>query len=132
MVNRIYKFCYFSLRGAYKLAYLHKKMEKFGFGYYHAEVAYRYMWRMRRMFGAKKMYAYRWHSNSILILEPEWVEVVTEMLLSLLSQESHLVRVVVTNVFKILSPHMTTPALDLVINVSYNNINKISCQTRVL
>ncbi|XP_013379455.1 myb-binding protein 1A-like protein isoform X2 [Lingula anatina] len=49
--------------------------------------------------------------------EPEWVEVITEILLSLLSQPSHLVRVVVSSVFRMLCPHMTTDALQLIIDV---------------
>ena len=48
--------------------------------------------------------------------EPEWVEVVTEMLLSLLSQQSHLVRVVVTTVFSMLTPHLTPAALQLIMS----------------
>ena len=50
--------------------------------------------------------------------EPEWVEVVTELLLSLLSQSSHLVRVVVKNVFSLLIPHLTRTSLDVIFNVS--------------
>nr|XP_002731208.1 PREDICTED: myb-binding protein 1A-like protein-like [Saccoglossus kowalevskii] len=49
--------------------------------------------------------------------EPEWIEVVTEILLSLLSQSSHLIRIVVDNVFKIICPHMTKEALQLLLDV---------------
>ena len=50
--------------------------------------------------------------------EPEWVEVVTEMLLSLLSQPSNAVRSVVTTVFAMLCPHITAGALQLILDVS--------------
>ncbi|XP_070572411.1 myb-binding protein 1A-like protein [Ptychodera flava] len=49
--------------------------------------------------------------------EPEWIEVVTEILLSLLSQPSHLLRVVVDNVFKIICPHLTRDALQILLDV---------------
>ena len=50
--------------------------------------------------------------------EPDWVEVITELLLSMLSEQSHLVRVVVNTVFRMLCPHMTTVALQLILDVS--------------
>ena len=52
-----------------------------------------------------------------IVAEPEWVEVITELLLSMLSEQSHLVRVVVNTVFRMLCPHMTTVALQLILDV---------------
>ncbi|XP_038056310.1 myb-binding protein 1A-like protein isoform X2 [Patiria miniata] len=49
--------------------------------------------------------------------EPEWVEVVTEILLSLLSKPSHLLRTVVDGVFKMICPHMTKEALQLLLDI---------------
>ena len=50
--------------------------------------------------------------------EPEWVDVVIDLLLSLLSQQSHLVRVVVNMLFHMLCPHVTTQSLHLILDVS--------------
>ena len=50
--------------------------------------------------------------------EPEWVDVVTELLLSLLMQSSHLVRVVVGNVFSMLVPLITDQSIQLILDVS--------------
>ena len=50
--------------------------------------------------------------------EPEWVEVVTDLLLSLLAQKSHLVRSVVKTVFTLLSGNLTSQALELILDVS--------------
>ncbi|KAM9320060.1 myb-binding protein 1A [Gastrophryne carolinensis] len=49
--------------------------------------------------------------------KPEWVEVMVEILLSLLSQPSKLFRIVSRNVFKKICPHMTRNALQLILNV---------------
>ncbi|XP_073430787.1 myb-binding protein 1A [Dendrobates tinctorius] len=49
--------------------------------------------------------------------EPEWVEVMVEILLSLFSQPSRLFRVVSRNVFKKICPHLTKDALQLILNV---------------
>ncbi|XP_066433136.1 myb-binding protein 1A [Eleutherodactylus coqui] len=49
--------------------------------------------------------------------EPEWVEVMVEILLSLYSQPSKLFRVLSKNVFKNICPHMTKNALQLILNV---------------
>ncbi|XP_045113019.1 uncharacterized protein LOC123505591 isoform X2 [Portunus trituberculatus] len=48
---------------------------------------------------------------------PNWVEVLTEMLLSLLTQEMHLFRSVVQGLFWLLTPHMTATALSLLTDV---------------
>jgi len=49
--------------------------------------------------------------------EPHWVEVVVEILLSLLSQNKHLLRKVVSSVFTVICPHLTLPALDSILAV---------------
>ncbi|XP_056412387.1 myb-binding protein 1A [Hyla sarda] len=49
--------------------------------------------------------------------EPEWVEVMVEILLSLFSQPSRLFRVVARNVFKKICPYLTKNALQLILNV---------------
>ncbi|XP_030847614.1 myb-binding protein 1A-like protein isoform X2 [Strongylocentrotus purpuratus] len=49
--------------------------------------------------------------------EPEWVEVIVEILLSLLSKPSHLLRTVVDIAFKMVCPHMTQPALQQLLDV---------------
>ncbi|KAM3933789.1 myb-binding protein 1A [Leptodactylus fuscus] len=49
--------------------------------------------------------------------EPEWVEVMVEILLSLYSQSSKLFRVVSRNVFKKICPYLTKNALQLILNV---------------
>ncbi|XP_073471144.1 myb-binding protein 1A [Aquarana catesbeiana] len=49
--------------------------------------------------------------------EPEWVEVMVEILLSLFSQPSKLFRMVARNVFKMICPFVTKNALQLILNV---------------
>uniref|UniRef100_A0A8D2D3R0 MYB binding protein 1a n=1 Tax=Sciurus vulgaris TaxID=55149 RepID=A0A8D2D3R0_SCIVU len=49
--------------------------------------------------------------------EPPWVEVMVEILLSLLAQPSHLMRQVARNVFGHICPHLTPHALQLVLDV---------------
>ncbi|XP_069827252.1 myb-binding protein 1A [Dendropsophus ebraccatus] len=49
--------------------------------------------------------------------EPEWVEVMVEILLSLYSQPSRLFRVVSRNVFRKICPYLTKNALQLILNV---------------
>ncbi|CAH2222870.1 myb-binding 1A [Pelobates cultripes] len=49
--------------------------------------------------------------------EPEWVEVMVEILLSLFSQPSRLFRLVARNVFKNICPYVTKNALQLILNV---------------
>ncbi|XP_075051081.1 myb-binding protein 1A isoform X2 [Mixophyes fleayi] len=49
--------------------------------------------------------------------EPEWVEVMVEILLSLFSQPSRLFRMVSRNVFKKICPYLTKNALQLILNV---------------
>lgn len=49
--------------------------------------------------------------------EPHWVEVLTEVLLSLLTRPSSLFRHVVDQVFTILAPHLTRNALTMILEV---------------
>ncbi|XP_053310915.1 myb-binding protein 1A [Spea bombifrons] len=49
--------------------------------------------------------------------EPEWVEVMVEILLSLFSQPSRLFRLVAKNVFKKICPYVTKNALQLILDV---------------
>ncbi|XP_066509316.1 myb-binding protein 1A-like protein isoform X1 [Hoplias malabaricus] len=49
--------------------------------------------------------------------EPHWVEVVVEILLSLLSQPSRLIRSVCKTAFGRICPHLTQPALSAILNV---------------
>ncbi|KAI4898192.1 hypothetical protein NFI96_030546 [Prochilodus magdalenae] len=49
--------------------------------------------------------------------EPHWVEVVVEILLSLLSQPSRLIRNVCKTAFSRICPHLTQPALSAILNV---------------
>ena len=49
--------------------------------------------------------------------EPAWIEVVTEVLLTLLAQNNHLLRVVVGSVFSVLGRDLSGPALDSLLNV---------------
>ena len=45
--------------------------------------------------------------------EPEWIEVVVDLLLSLLSQNKHVLRQVVCSVMSVLSPHLNDRALQV-------------------
>ncbi|KAG1666128.1 Myb-binding protein 1A-like protein [Nymphon striatum] len=49
--------------------------------------------------------------------EPEWVNVVIDILLSMLSQGNKLARIVVDNVFCLICPHMTEEALQQILDV---------------
>ena len=49
--------------------------------------------------------------------EPHWVEVVTDLMLSLLSQNRHVLRQVVNSVTALLCPHMTQKALMTIMEV---------------
>ena len=49
--------------------------------------------------------------------EPAWIEVVTEILLSLLAQNNHLLRAVVSSVFSVLGRDMTGPAMESLLKV---------------
>ena len=55
--------------------------------------------------------------------EPHWVEVLTEVLLSLLTQPSSLFRHVVDHVFTLLAPHLTLNALNMILEVSRSSVN---------
>ncbi|KAG8451815.1 hypothetical protein GDO86_003858 [Hymenochirus boettgeri] len=56
-------------------------------------------------------------SSAEEVQEPEWIEVMVEILLSLFSQPSRLFRLVSRNVFKKICPYMTKNALQLILNV---------------
>ncbi len=49
--------------------------------------------------------------------EPHWMDVVTEILLSLLTEASNLRRQVVDQVFNIIVPHLTSSALKIILEV---------------
>ena len=49
--------------------------------------------------------------------EPHWVEVLTEVLLSLLTRPSSLFRHIVDQVFTMLAPHLTLGALNMILEV---------------
>lgn len=49
--------------------------------------------------------------------EPEWVEVMVDILLSLLSQQSRHIRQVCKAVFSSICPHVTAPALAAILEV---------------
>lgn len=53
--------------------------------------------------------------------EPEWVEVMVDMLLSLLSQQSRHIRQVCKAVFSSICPHVTAAALTAILDVSHRN-----------
>lgn len=50
--------------------------------------------------------------------EPEWVEVMVDILLSLLSQQSRHIRQVCKTVFSSICPHVTAAALTAILDVS--------------
>ena len=60
--------------------------------------------------------------------EPHWVEVLTEVLLSLLTRPSSLFRHVVDQVFIVLAPHLTLNALKLCLEVSVRDV--LACKVR--
>uniref|UniRef100_A0AAR2LMA0 Myb-binding protein 1A-like protein n=1 Tax=Pygocentrus nattereri TaxID=42514 RepID=A0AAR2LMA0_PYGNA len=55
--------------------------------------------------------------------EPHWVEVVVEILLSLLSQPSRLIRNVCKTAFSRVCPHLTQPALSAILNVRRSSLH---------
>lgn len=55
--------------------------------------------------------------------EPHWVEVLTEVLLSLLTRPTSLFRHVVDHVFTLLAPHLTLNALNMILEVSSFSVN---------
>ena len=59
-------------------------------------------------------------------VEPEWIEVVVDLLLSLLSQNKHVLSQVVGSVMTVLSPHLNDGALQVRLKYSgYQNKNYI-------
>ena len=63
----------------------------------------------------------------IIILEDEplWMDVVTEILLSFLTESSNLRRQVVDQVFNIIVPHLTSSALNIILEVRRNDEIKL-------
>ena len=59
----------------------------------------------------------RWAKETKRGEEPEWIEVVTEVLISLLAQNNHLLRSVVASVFSVLGRELTGPAMASVLKV---------------
>lgn len=61
--------------------------------------------------------------------EPEWIEVVVDLLLSLLSKNDHLLRSLVGCVFPHICPYLTPSAVYQILAVSYylNNFLKLIC-----
>ena len=55
----------------------------------------------------------------VCLEEPLWMEVMVEVLLSLMSQPSHLGRTVATRALGLLAPHVTAPAVALITQVTY-------------
>uniref|UniRef100_H2Z4S9 Uncharacterized protein n=1 Tax=Ciona savignyi TaxID=51511 RepID=H2Z4S9_CIOSA len=49
--------------------------------------------------------------------QPHWVDVIVEILLTMMSQGSHSVRMVAEQVFRLISAHLTTSSLNLMTNV---------------
>lgn len=54
--------------------------------------------------------------------EPEWVEVMVDILLSLLSQPSRHIRLVCRTVFSSICPHLNLAALNAILDVSETSI----------
>lgn len=54
----------------------------------------------------------------IYFVEPEWCEVITEVLISLMSKSSHLLRTVSTSVFTKILPMCNTASIQLILDVS--------------
>lgn len=66
------------------------------------------------------LYTFSLHKGAVscyISEEPHWVEVLTEVLLSLLTRPSSLFRHVVDHVFIILAPHLTRNALSMILEV---------------
>jgi len=59
--------------------------------------------------------------------EPMWRDVLVDLMMSALSQDDNLVRVVVNSAFVHIVPQLTTTSLQLVLDVSGHCIPPISC-----
>jgi len=53
------------------------------------------------------------------VTEPAWIDVLIDLLMSALSQDQNLTRVVVNSAFIHLIPHVTSTGLRLIIDVSF-------------
>lgn len=67
----------------------------------------------------KKSKGRKQQNNADAKEEPEWVEVVIDLLLSLLSRDNHLLRSLVNSVFPHICPHLTPSAVHQILAVSY-------------
>lgn len=56
--------------------------------------------------------------------EPQWIEVIVDLLLSLLSRNNHLLRSLVDSVFPHICPYLTPSAVHQILAVSYYPINR--------
>lgn len=59
---------------------------------------------------------------SLDVSEPEWIEVVTELLLSMMSQGSNFARLAAKTTFSCLTDHVTPDSLGLITDVRANNL----------
>lgn len=66
----------------------------------------------------KKLKSNKQLHNKKVEEEPEWVEVVVDLLLSLLSKNNHLMRSLVTCVFPHICPYITTASVYQILSVS--------------
>ena len=55
--------------------------------------------------------------------DPHWLEVVTDILLSLLSSKQHLFRSIVVSVWSLLAEHITPNALQQILDVNISNFS---------
>lgn len=76
--------------------------------------------KLKVIFVPNYLYTFPLHKGAVscyISEEPHWVEVLTEVLLSLLTRPSSLFRHVVDHVFTILAPHLTRNALNMILEV---------------
>lgn len=58
-----------------------------------------------------------------VLIEPEWIEVVTELLLSMMSQGSNFARLAAKTIFSCLTEHVTPDSLGLITDVRQMLLN---------
>jgi len=54
----------------------------------------------------------------MFVTEPAWIDVLVDLLMSALSQDQNLTRVVINSAFVYLVPHLTITSLRLILDVS--------------
>lgn len=74
----------------------------------------------------KKSKGHKKLNNTATEEEPEWVEVVVDLLLSLLSKDDHLFRSLVGCVFPHICPYLTPSAVHQILAVSFNYVILLS------